>query len=78
MMKLKILESKYMKILNAMMLIKLKIANKKQRTTFNDIKDSLNKLYDHILNIKTKNYDDDAYNLEGQYEYSVYYVPMPY
>ena len=60
-----------------MMLIKLKkIANKRQRTTFNDIKDSLNKLYDYILNIGTGNYDDDdTYNIDDLYEYSVYYMP---
>ena len=60
-----------------MMLIKLKkIANKRQRTTFNDIKDSLNKLYDYILNIGTGNYDDDdTYNIDDLYEYSAYYMP---
>ena len=36
-----------------------KIASKRQRATFNDIKDSLDKLYDYILNIETENYDDE-------------------
>ena len=63
----------------ALRLIKLKkIANKKQHIAFNDIKDSLNKLHDHILNIETENYDDGTYNLEDLeelYKYSVYYIP---
>ena len=49
-MKINILETKYMKMLNAMMLIRLKKEKKKQRTTFKDIKADLNILYDHVLN----------------------------
>ena len=51
-----------------------KIANKKQRTTFKDLKASLNELYDHILNIETSHVDD-TYHLEDLYEHSAYYMP---